>query len=118
MEILENILLPSSIVSAMLIVWFKTEAFVEYGSLLGLSKYLYLSEYKIAQKNDPSLEFPMFLVINNNNFFSRLLSCPLCLGFWLSLLFSCVFDVRLVFSVYVISLILFFYLNNIMHERD
>lgn len=110
---LENVLIPASFVSMVLIVWFKTDAFVEYAELLGLSKVTFAEDFKEKKKADVMLEFPMYLVINKNCFISRLLSCPICFGFWLSLIFSYPFDPILIPGVYLISLTSFYLFNKI-----
>jgi hypothetical protein len=113
----ENILIPSSIVSTILIVWFKTEAFIEYGQLLRLTKVFFIEDFKNEQKNNPGLDFLLFLSIRKNCFFTRLITCPLCFGFWLSLISSYFFKIESFCAVYVFSLILYFSIIKIMHEN-
>ena len=82
---LEIYLFCTSLIVTILILWFKTDAFVEYLELLGCRKLFFISSFR-AQ--DPLLgtNYPNFLLCQRNSFLSRLLSCPTCVSFWLSLL--------------------------------
>ena len=72
-----------------LLVWFDTDAFVEYASLLpkNLRDILKIDEYKMVSQ-DGNISYPDFLLEYHNSFFTRLLSCPICLSTWLGLLTS------------------------------
>jgi len=88
MDILANIY-NAALCSAISFLLYKTDFIAEYGKLFGLSKFLRLSEYfchKIL-KGGQSYYFD-FLKSKYDNFFIRLISCPLCFGFWTCLLFS------------------------------
>ncbi len=81
------------LITFILLIWFKSDAFVIWGGLFGLSKFLHIEEF-----NDKSFEYaikgcpynyPQFLKDKfHYNFFSKLTGCPLCLSVWLSL-FGC-----------------------------
>jgi hypothetical protein len=72
-------------------VWFKSEAFVEYLELLGFKKAFYIREYRKAQEGSGVVtDYRMFLLLNHNCFFVRLITCPLCTTTWLALAFSSV----------------------------
>ena len=84
---LESILIVS-IVSLVLLVWFDSEAFVEYvmllrlGGLFGTKKYLALAQER------PSLTYLEYIRGDGPevNFLVKMISCPLCLSFWLTML--------------------------------
>jgi len=63
-----------------MIVWFKTDAFVEYFSYLKSVK-----EYKNKKMEDFELTFHTFLLKNHNGFIIRLITCPICLAIWLNI---------------------------------
>ena len=67
-----------------LIIWFKTEAFVEYARLFGLSKLLEID--KFDDRTIHELTYSAFLLVNRDNFLTRLISCPICLGVWVNIL--------------------------------
>lgn len=71
-----------------LIIWFKTDAFIEYGRLFGLSKRFKFKEFQDKKLVEPYLlTYPQFLRITYSNFFTRMVSCPLCLSVWMAIMF-------------------------------
>jgi hypothetical protein len=105
------------IVASLLFIWFKTDAFVSYSDALGILKPLLRSYF-----NTVNLSFPQFLYItykNSNNrvlrFVIKLITCPVCLSLWLSLI-TCTLGncMLLTFTVYIFSLLLYFILERVM----
>ena len=94
-------------VAFILIIWLKTEAFVEYARLFGLSKLLEID--KFDDRTTYELTYPAFLLVNHDNFLTRLISCPICLGVWLNIL-VCLFlrDFNFFFIKTVASFLLYF----------
>jgi len=68
-------------------VWTRTDAFISFfGWLLAPKNILYVGDFK----KDPlskSIDYPIWLYVKKPSFFTKLISCPLCLSFWLSLIF-------------------------------
>lgn len=96
-----------------LVIWFKTDAFIEYGRLLGLSKMLKFEEFHAKKLTEPYLlTYPQFLRITYNTFITRLISCPICLSTWMAIVFcimgSCV---PLLPLVCVASWVVYYFLN-------
>jgi Protein of unknown function (DUF1360) len=75
----------SFFVALFLLIWFKTEAFVEYCRLFRLTRFFKVAEYLEVMKADASFSYPMFLVEYYNSFLTRLLSCPICTSVWIGL---------------------------------
>lgn len=73
-------------------IWFNTKAFEEYSSILNF-KLFYMDDYKVTKKKFPNtdLKYQDYLLFKHNNFFTRLVSCPICLIPWLSLVTSILF---------------------------
>jgi len=97
-----------------LIVWFETNAFVEYCRALKVGlEFFGVKKYK--RWEEKGLSYPEFLAINDNTFFNRLISCPVCLNFWLNLFFVLFHGNIYVFCAgYCISLLVYFLLKLIM----
>lgn len=83
------------LVLTVMIVWFKSSAFVEYCNLFGLKKVL------LGYDKDPNnLTFPQYLYIKSRTLFKcnicrfiiALITCPLCLAFWLSVGAACLYE--------------------------
>jgi hypothetical protein len=102
---LNNIILAIFLNSAYLVVWFLTNAYYEYISIVLPSVF---KEYKFYIKNNSFIYYAEYLEIKRN-FFSKLFSCPFCLGFWSSLICGILYNCILYACViYIISLLLFF----------
>lgn len=84
----------SSFIATLFLVWFNSDFIVEYGKLFGLRKLLRLREYKEKQRETPvPLAYPLFLKMTYDNFFIKLISCPVCLSVWLSIVFGLIFHI-------------------------
>ena len=103
------------LIAIVLLIWLKTDAFIEWGSVFGLSKILKTKEFRdfkleqlLSNNQSVDITYPTFLKLNHNSFFTRLISCPICLSFWLSII-GCVVISNLIAIpiVYVMSLILY-----------
>ena len=83
-----------ALIVMILIVWFNSGAFAAYCKVLGLKKLLFGYD-----KNTDGLTFPQYLYIKRNIFFKcpgciffiELITCPLCLATWLSVLVAGIF---------------------------
>tara|TARA_Y100001938_G_C7884688_1_gene326768 strand:- start:171 stop:521 length:351 start_codon:yes stop_codon:yes gene_type:complete len=107
-----------SLVVTVLLVWFNSEAFVEYAKLIGGAKFFKVTEYEKQQEKTPTLDYLSYLLENKNSFFIRLITCPLCLGFWLSAV-ACVWiakDAMLIPICYVLSLIVYKFTSNLLES--
>jgi len=69
----------------LLIVWFKTDAFLEYVKLFRLSKLFKVDKFEKEKLQDFELNYHLYLRKYHNNFFTRLITCPICLSVWLCL---------------------------------
>jgi len=92
-----------------LIIWFKTEAFVEYVKVFKLDKLLFIDKYEEQKKEDFELNFLSFLLKNYNTFFIRVITCPICLTSWLCIpvIFVSGF---IMYPFYVVSILFLYYL--------
>ena len=98
----------SSFVVFVLIVWFHTTAFEEYAKLFGFGKWLKIDAYIAAREQDMSiLNFHSYLNQKYNNFLTRLLICPFCIGFWLTVVTCLVFGCVNIPVIYVLSMLTF-----------
>lgn len=67
-----------------MIVWLRTNAFAEYMILLGMSRFFKISEYEKIRNDGYGGSYIEFLFeYYQSSFFVRLLSCPVCVSFWL-----------------------------------
>ena len=59
---------------------------MEYMQLFRLDKLFGVREYVKLQKEDFNMNYHMYLMANYNSFFIRLITCPVCLGTWGSII--------------------------------
>lgn len=83
MAILLLILTVSSIITLMLTVWFKTEAWLEYARLFDCDSVSFYKDFDAKRYEDASLTYHIYLRRYHNCFFTRLITCPICLSIWL-----------------------------------
>jgi hypothetical protein len=102
-----------SLVLTIMVVWFKSAAFVEYAQLFGLKKLL------LGYDKDPNnLTFPQYLYIKSKSLFKcsacrfviALLTCPLCLSFWLSLGAATLYGSILLTPLFYITVLVSYFL--------
>ena len=79
-------MLISSIIALILVIWFKTDAFLEYCRLFHLNSISFYKDFDTKQVEDASLTYHIYLRRYHNCFFVRLITCPICLGIWLGIL--------------------------------
>ena len=106
------------LILTIMIVWFKSGAFVEYCNLLGL-KFLLLS----YDKDPNNLTFPQYLYVTSRTLFKcsacrfliSLITCPLCLSLWLSAGAACLYGTILLTPLfYIVTLISYFLMERII----
>lgn len=103
------------IIVTILIIWFNTDAFIEYGKILHLP-YIKIKEYFLAKEKDCTLTYHTYLLYKHNNFFTRLITCPICTTSWLCI-FSYVFvDITFIetLQLFIFSLLLYGLFNKLM----
>ena len=106
------------LISLILLIWFKTEAILEYGSLIGLSKFLKCKEFQEKKVTvEYPLTYPRFLRMSYDNFFIRMVTCPICICVWLSIVFSIVYGCLLVFPFICILSLMLYSITSILLDR-
>ena len=89
MRILEAI----SWVAGFLFVSFKTTAIYEYAKLFPIfEKITHFKEYETEKQHDIGLSYKMYYITTHDSFFTRLITCPYCLGAWVSIGFCAIFS--------------------------
>jgi hypothetical protein len=103
------------LVLTIMIVWFKSAAFVEYCNLLGL-KFLLLG----YDKDPNSLTFPQYLYVKSKTLFKcsvcrflvSLITCPMCLSLWLSMGAACLYGTILLTPLFYITILISYSLTD------
>jgi hypothetical protein len=96
-----------------MIIWFKSAAFVEYCNLFGFNFLL------LGYDKDPNnLTFPQYLYVKSKTLFKcpickflvALITCPLCLGVWLSIGAACVYGSILLMPIFYVTILFGYFL--------
>jgi hypothetical protein len=102
------VLVKAFVLSYIMLIWLRTNAFAEYMTLFKLSKYLKVDEYNKLQKEGFDGSYLEYLsAYYSDKFFVRLVKCPVCLSVWLGIFSS--FFVGVGEAVLLAPLTLFFY---------
>jgi len=76
-------------VSFLLIVWFESDIVTTFAKLTKTSSFLKIDEFnKYKSDHDAMANYPNFLYENYPGYLTKLLSCPICLCFWSTLVSS------------------------------
>ena len=122
-EVLEVVVLdvaaPAALISSFLFVWFKTDFLTSYLGLLNIR----FKEYENSILENPDLTLFEYFACKYSQhkfkfFIFKLLSCPFCLAAWLSLCVSLLYSIKLIGLYYVLSLVLFKFLEKIFFSDD
>lgn len=102
------------LVTLILIIWFQTEAFVEYCNLFNIQQLFFIGEFVTFKQEGGSLTYPEFLLERtNNSFIAKLVSCPICLSVWLGLITS-MFTTLLYFPIITVSSLILYYITILL----
>jgi hypothetical protein len=104
-----TILLFSFFISWLLFVWFKTDAFVEYASGISFFERLFRVDVYKKALIQTGISYPDFLLRTFSQYFLiRLITCPVCLGTFLSVLASCFVSLKFFGVIVMCSLYIYF----------
>lgn len=91
-----------------LLIWFNTSAFEEYFKYIPYD-FFKIKAYQKAKVNDITLDYIHYLMYNHNCFFVKLITCPICLNVWLSII-TCILMLGLIYVPIIFTISLFVYL--------
>ena len=116
---MSDLILYSFLATMVLIIWFETDAFVEYlAALVGGERFFKLNDYK-EMKQRTGVSYPDFLAVKYDNFFINLITCPICIGIWLNIFLSLAHKSLLYFVVGAYcSIALYFIFKILMKKSD
>lgn len=101
-------------INFILLIWFHTEAFIEYCKLFNMGSLFKINKYFEYKKINPEIKYLDFLALKHSNFFTKLISCPYCLNFWITLISCIIFsNIYLFFSIYMTSIFVYLFFKKI-----
>jgi len=69
----------------LMLIWFKSDAFVEWMKLFGFRNLIKYDEYVDFKIGNSSMTYPLFLKLKYPKFIFKIIGCPLCSCIWMSL---------------------------------
>jgi hypothetical protein len=105
------------LITLLLIIWFDTDAFVEYCRLFHLSKLFKIDLFDEAYKKNFELTYHHFIKRYHDCFFVRLIMCPVCLSVWLSIIFCIIFSCFINIPIVCISSLVVYYLLKTLKDE-
>lgn len=104
------------LITLILLVWFKTDAFIVYTKLFKIDKFFYISDWEeFKNTKDCTVTYHQFLKIKfPNGFCVKLITCPICVCVWLSGISSIFIGVVALPIVCVCSLFIYFAITKLM----
>jgi hypothetical protein len=96
----------SCLASALLFLWFKTNAFIEYCNLFHINHPFYIKQYNEKYNEDFSLTYHFFLLKYHKSFITKLVTCPICVNVWLSTLLF-LNNIKLIPITFILSLFIY-----------
>jgi hypothetical protein len=90
------------LVAIILIIWFRSDAFVQYVNFFKLGWFFWIPLYESQKEDDPLLTYPQFIKKNFNGIVPSILSCPLCFTVWLVSIFVIIFNTIVWWPIIVI----------------
>jgi hypothetical protein len=111
-----DILIVSCFITTTLLIWFKSDAFVEYAKLLHLHRIFKIKEYEEKRLAESfQLTYTTFLRMTSDRFLIRLITCPLCVSFWLSLIGLFFVPMYFIPIVYVSTLLIYGVITRLLN---
>jgi hypothetical protein len=108
------IIIGSSVIALILLIWFRTDAWLEYTRIFHLNWLSFYKEFDVKYKDDVSLTYLHFLRRDHNCFFIRLITCPICMAIWLGLILAIFIHLVLVPPCIVGGLLLFTTIDRLL----
>ncbi len=115
-----NFITASMTLAILLLIWFNTEAFIEYAQVFKITDCFKIDEFiKVRQETqDPSLTYLTFIAEHYDCFLVRLITCPICLSIWLGFILSIFLaSFKLCLAISFLGLSLYYALIRLMRHE-
>jgi hypothetical protein len=109
-----EIIQGSCFIVLVLLIWFKTNAFVEYCKLFNLKFLFDIYGYEEKRKHILGLTYPNYLCMTYGNMFFKILICEICSSVWLSFFIGVIFGFANGLVANIASLLIYYLINKLM----
>jgi hypothetical protein len=100
------------------IIWFDTEAIPEYLSVFGFKFHRYDEWMAENSAGRTSFDYQTYILAKYNNFFVRLVTCPLCVIVWFNLLTLPVLPLKMLGAQLLASWLGYFSVSNLVKKLN
>jgi hypothetical protein len=104
----------SCFISLILLIFFRTDAFLEYTHLFHLNFISHYKDFDAKRKEDIMLTYIQYLRRYHDCFFIRLITCPICQAVWWGILFGIITSLTLIPIYIVFGLMLFVIIDRLL----
>jgi hypothetical protein len=99
-----------------LLVWFKTEAFLEYSKKLHLDGVFKIKDWEVFKNTiDASTSYHTYLRLKYPIFIVKLITCPICLNMWLSIPSIFMYGIQNYSIIVILSLFMYYGMVKLMN---
>jgi hypothetical protein len=106
--VITSILVYSCVLASLLIVWFRTDAYLEYARVFRLNKISFYKDFDAKHIEDAHLTYFGYLRQYHNSFFTRLVTCPICVSVWIATILSVVLSLWWIYPTVLVFGLIFF----------
>ena len=97
-----------------LLVWFRTDAWLEYTRLFRLNFLSAYKDYDAKKHEDATLTYIQYLRMYHNSFTIRLITCPICFAIWWGIGFGILSGIGMI-PIYIVGgLIVFLVIDRLL----
>ena len=96
-------------VTTFLVLWFETNVVVDYVNFFNLGGLVDVCEYDDYELDGKCRNYPEYLLVRYPSFSTKLMSCPYCIGFWVTIICCIFLGLPLVSwaMIYILSLLVY-----------
>lgn len=103
-------------ITLILLIWFKTEAFVEYSKQFHLDSVFKIKEWEVFKNTmDASTSYHTYLRFKYPNFLIKLITCPICLCIWLTIPTIFLYGIQSYALIVIVSLFIYYGIVKLMN---
>ena len=108
-DLVMEIIYTTAFIVTVLVLWFETDVVVEYINYFHLGGIIDVDKYDDYELDGKCRNYPEYLLVKYPSFYTKLISCPHCIGFWLTIIFCLSFGLSFISwgAVYVLSLLVY-----------
>ena len=117
-----DLLYCSLTICTFVLLWFETQAFIEYTDLLRrflpnwFTEFFFLTDYQRAMQDGTKIDYLDFVAGNfSDTFRGRLITCPLCTATWVGIMLIVAYGFKVTIPSIGLGLLFYFLIRTLMN---